>query len=80
MGGGALLSGPGECQILLKEEALPAGLRLSVVHIIRVSLDHTISNNYWPVSNLLFLGKLLELVMVSQFQWVLDETEYMDPI
>ena len=42
------------------------------------SFDPTVLANYWPVSNVPSLGKLIEWVMASQLQGVLEETDYLD--
>lgn len=39
-------------------------------------LDPMVFDNYWAVSNILFLGKILEHVMVSQLQVFLDKADY----
>nr|GFC52549.1 hypothetical protein [Tanacetum cinerariifolium] len=43
------------------------------------SLDPTILNNFRPVSNIPFLGKVIERVVASQLQRVLEEADYLDP-
>ena len=35
--------------------------------------------DYQPISNILFLGKVLERMVVSQLQRFLDEVDYLDP-
>nr|XP_060615104.1 uncharacterized protein LOC132764950 [Anolis sagrei ordinatus] len=42
------------------------------------SLDPTQFVNYWPVSNLPYLGKILERVVASQLQDFLVDTDYLD--
>lgn len=43
------------------------------------SLDSTILENYWLASNLLFLGQVIKLVLVSQLQNSMDGRCYLDP-
>ena len=43
------------------------------------SLDASVLDNYQPVSNIPFLGKVLVHVMVSQLQGFLEEAAYLDP-
>lgn len=42
------------------------------------SLDLTILDNFHPVSNLSFLEKIVEQVVMQQLQRVLDEANYLD--
>ena len=46
--------------------------------IEKSSLDPTVLDNYQPVSNIPFLGKVLEQVEVSQQQGFMDDTDYLD--
>ncbi|XP_053138881.1 uncharacterized protein LOC128339283, partial [Hemicordylus capensis] len=43
------------------------------------ALDPSELSNYRPVSNLPWLGKVIERVVASQLQAVLEETDYLDP-
>ncbi|KAF7253994.1 RNA-directed DNA polymerase from mobile element jockey, partial [Varanus komodoensis] len=45
----------------------------------KASLDPETATNYRPVTNILFLGKVLERVVAGQLQALLDETDYLDP-
>ncbi|KAF7251650.1 RNA-directed DNA polymerase from mobile element jockey [Varanus komodoensis] len=45
----------------------------------KASLDSEMATNYRPVANILFLGKVLERVVVGQLQALLNETDYLDP-
>lgn len=42
------------------------------------SLDSIILDNFCPVSNLPFLGKVVDKVVVKQLQRTLDEADYLD--
>ena len=42
-------------------------------------MDPTKLDNYRPVSDIPFLGKVLEWVMTSQLQRFLGETDYLNP-
>uniref|UniRef100_A0A803TS28 Reverse transcriptase domain-containing protein n=1 Tax=Anolis carolinensis TaxID=28377 RepID=A0A803TS28_ANOCA len=65
----------------LREGRLPTGLKQAVIKPLlkKPSLDPTNWNNFRPVSNLPFLGKVLERVVASQLQGFLEATDYLDP-
>lgn len=47
-------------------------------HMKKPSLNLSLIDNYWPVSNLPFLDKVIKLVVTSQLQRVLEEADYLD--
>lgn len=61
----------------LREEVLPPALKRAVVCPLlkKPSLNHNNLNNYRPVSNIPFLGKVIEWVVAIQLQRVLEETD-----
>ncbi|KAF7250970.1 Interleukin-1 receptor accessory protein-like 1, partial [Varanus komodoensis] len=65
----------------LREGWVPAPLKEAVIRPVlkKASLDPEMATNYRPVANILFLGKVLEGVMVGQLQALLDESDYLDP-
>uniref|UniRef100_A0A803SUK8 Reverse transcriptase domain-containing protein n=1 Tax=Anolis carolinensis TaxID=28377 RepID=A0A803SUK8_ANOCA len=65
----------------LDQGKFPSVLKQAIVRPIlkKASLDSTILNNYRPISNLPFLGKVLERVVASQLQGFLDDTDFLDP-
>ncbi|KAF7239258.1 hypothetical protein EYD10_14085 [Varanus komodoensis] len=65
----------------LRDGWVPAPLKEAVVQPVlkKASLDPEVAANYGPVANILFLGKVLERVVVGQLQALLDETDYLDP-
>uniref|UniRef100_A0A8C6XD58 Reverse transcriptase domain-containing protein n=1 Tax=Naja naja TaxID=35670 RepID=A0A8C6XD58_NAJNA len=64
----------------LSEGVFPAALKEAVVRPLlkKPALDPTILNNYRPVSNLRFLAKVVESVVVQQLPLFLEETDYLD--
>ncbi|KAF7247959.1 putative RNA-directed DNA polymerase from transposon BS [Varanus komodoensis] len=66
----------------LREGQVPAPLKEAVVRPVlkKASLDPEMATNYRPVANIPFLGKVLERVVAGQFQALLDETDYLDPL
>ncbi|XP_061466651.1 uncharacterized protein LOC133377174 [Rhineura floridana] len=60
---------------------VPDCLKEAVVRPLlkKSSLDPENFNNYRPVANVPFLGKVLERVVADQLQTLLDETDYLDP-
>ncbi|KAF7253384.1 hypothetical protein EYD10_00388 [Varanus komodoensis] len=70
----------------LREGRVPAPLKEAVVRAVvrpvlkKASLDPEMATNYRLVANILFLGKVLERVVVGQLQALLDETDYLDPV
>uniref|UniRef100_A0A803T8P4 Reverse transcriptase domain-containing protein n=1 Tax=Anolis carolinensis TaxID=28377 RepID=A0A803T8P4_ANOCA len=65
----------------LDQELSPSTLKQALVKPIlkKASLDPSVLNNYRPISNLPFSGKVLERVVTSQLQGFLTETDYLDP-
>uniref|UniRef100_A0A803TMD6 Reverse transcriptase domain-containing protein n=1 Tax=Anolis carolinensis TaxID=28377 RepID=A0A803TMD6_ANOCA len=65
----------------LDQGKFPSVLKQAIVRPIlkKASLDSAILNNYRPISNLPFLGKVLERVVASQLQGFLDDTDFLDP-
>ena len=57
---------------------VPASLKEAVIrpHLKKPNLD---VNNYRPVANIPFLGKVLEWVVAGQFQELLNEMDYLNP-
>uniref|UniRef100_A0A803THC7 Reverse transcriptase domain-containing protein n=1 Tax=Anolis carolinensis TaxID=28377 RepID=A0A803THC7_ANOCA len=62
----------------LREGIFPASLELAVIKPLlkKPSLDPTQLDNYWPISNLPFLGKVVEHVVAAQLQ---VDTDFLDP-
>ncbi|XP_062839868.1 uncharacterized protein LOC134299860 [Anolis carolinensis] len=48
----------------------PVSLKMAVIKLLlkKASLDPTLFRNFWPISNLPYLGKVLEHVVASQLQ------------
>ncbi|XP_067320839.1 uncharacterized protein [Anolis sagrei] len=65
----------------LREGKIPASLKQAVIKPLlkKPSLDPTKLDNFRPVSNLPFLGKVMESVVASQLQVFLRDTDYLDP-
>uniref|UniRef100_A0A803TBL9 Reverse transcriptase domain-containing protein n=1 Tax=Anolis carolinensis TaxID=28377 RepID=A0A803TBL9_ANOCA len=65
----------------LEQGLFPSSLKQATIRPIlkKASLDSSILSNYRPISNLPFLGKVLERVVASQLQGFLDDTDYLDP-
>ncbi|XP_053112164.1 uncharacterized protein LOC128327386 [Hemicordylus capensis] len=65
----------------LREGRMPSCLKEAMLRpfVKKPSLDPSNLHNYRVVSNLLFLGKVIERVVISQLQKVLDDTDYLDP-
>uniref|UniRef100_R4GD80 Reverse transcriptase domain-containing protein n=1 Tax=Anolis carolinensis TaxID=28377 RepID=R4GD80_ANOCA len=65
----------------LREGIFPASLKLAVIQplVKKPSLDPTQLENFWPISNLPFLGKVVERVVAAQLQAFLDDTDFLDP-
>lgn len=59
---------------------LPLALKQAVVCSLlkKPSLNPSILDNYQPVSNLPFQGKVVKQVVVSQLQRALDEANYLN--
>uniref|UniRef100_A0A803TWG0 Reverse transcriptase domain-containing protein n=1 Tax=Anolis carolinensis TaxID=28377 RepID=A0A803TWG0_ANOCA len=64
----------------LGQGKFPSSLKQAVVRPIlkKASLDPTNPCNYRPISNLPFLGKVLERVVASQLQGFLEDTDFLD--
>ena len=64
----------------LQQGRIPACLKEAVIRLLlkKPSQDPSVLDNYWPVSNISFLGKVLEHVVVSQLQRFLEEVDYLD--
>uniref|UniRef100_A0A803SSU4 Reverse transcriptase domain-containing protein n=2 Tax=Anolis carolinensis TaxID=28377 RepID=A0A803SSU4_ANOCA len=65
----------------LREGIVPASLKLAVIKPLlkKPSLDPTQLDSYRPISNLPFLGKVLERVVAAQLQAFLVDTDFLDP-
>ncbi|XP_062992110.1 uncharacterized protein LOC134404983, partial [Elgaria multicarinata webbii] len=65
----------------LREGVVPASLKEAVIRPLlkKPNLDPEDVNNYRPVANIPFLGKVLERVVAGQLQALLNETDYLDP-
>ncbi|KAK9396605.1 RNA-directed DNA polymerase from mobile element jockey-like [Crotalus adamanteus] len=65
----------------LMEGSFPQPLKEAVVRPLlkKPSLDPAVLKNFRPVSNLPFVGKVVEKVVASQLLRSLDETNYLDP-
>ena len=59
---------------------IPACLKEAVAGPLlnKPSLDPTVLDKYQPVSNITFLGKMLEQILAFLLQGFLDETDYLD--
>uniref|UniRef100_A0A803SRC4 Reverse transcriptase domain-containing protein n=1 Tax=Anolis carolinensis TaxID=28377 RepID=A0A803SRC4_ANOCA len=64
----------------LEQGIFPSSLKQAVIRpfLKKASLDPSTLNNYRPISNLPFLGKVLERVVASQLQGFLDDTDFLD--
>uniref|UniRef100_A0A803SUT5 Reverse transcriptase domain-containing protein n=1 Tax=Anolis carolinensis TaxID=28377 RepID=A0A803SUT5_ANOCA len=64
----------------LGQGKFPSSLKQAVVRPIlkKASLDPTNPCNYRPISNLPFLGKVLERVVASQLQGFLEDMDFLD--
>lgn len=60
---------------------VPAALKEAVIKPLlkKTSLNPHDLNNYRPIANIPFLGKILERVVALQLQAFLEETDYLDP-
>uniref|UniRef100_A0A670HMU9 Reverse transcriptase domain-containing protein n=1 Tax=Podarcis muralis TaxID=64176 RepID=A0A670HMU9_PODMU len=65
----------------LREGAFPDPLKEAVIKPLlkKPSLDAATMANYRPVSNLPFLGKVIERVVAEQLQARLEEADHLDP-
>uniref|UniRef100_A0A803TMK0 Reverse transcriptase domain-containing protein n=1 Tax=Anolis carolinensis TaxID=28377 RepID=A0A803TMK0_ANOCA len=65
----------------LREGIFPASLKLAVIKPLlkKPSLDPTQLDNFGPISNLPFLGKVMERVVAAQLQAFLEDTNFLDP-
>ncbi|KAF7246310.1 Tyrosine-protein kinase Yes, partial [Varanus komodoensis] len=65
----------------LRDGRVPSSLKEAVVRPVlkKAPLDPEVAANYRPVTNIPFLGKVLEQVVAGQLQAFLDETHYLDP-
>uniref|UniRef100_A0A803TC32 Reverse transcriptase domain-containing protein n=1 Tax=Anolis carolinensis TaxID=28377 RepID=A0A803TC32_ANOCA len=65
----------------LREGKFPASLKMAVIKPLlkKPSLDPTQFGNFRPISNLPYLGKVLEHVVASQLQGFLVDTDFLDP-
>uniref|UniRef100_A0A803SN06 Reverse transcriptase domain-containing protein n=1 Tax=Anolis carolinensis TaxID=28377 RepID=A0A803SN06_ANOCA len=65
----------------LQEGIFPASLKLAVIKPLlkKPSLDPTQLENFRPISNLPFLGKVMERVVAAQLQAFLVDTDFLDP-
>uniref|UniRef100_A0A803TNY3 Reverse transcriptase domain-containing protein n=1 Tax=Anolis carolinensis TaxID=28377 RepID=A0A803TNY3_ANOCA len=79
-GGGLVDWFSGIINASLQQGHVPSCLKKAIVRPIlkKVTLDSLLLNNYRPISNLPFLGKVLERVVASQLQEFLVETDYLD--
>uniref|UniRef100_A0A803TSP9 Reverse transcriptase domain-containing protein n=1 Tax=Anolis carolinensis TaxID=28377 RepID=A0A803TSP9_ANOCA len=64
----------------LGQGTVPSCFKQAVVKPLlkKTSLDPSVCNNYRPISNLPFLGKVLERVVATQLQEFLDDTDFLD--
>uniref|UniRef100_A0A803SLJ1 Reverse transcriptase domain-containing protein n=1 Tax=Anolis carolinensis TaxID=28377 RepID=A0A803SLJ1_ANOCA len=64
----------------LGQGSFPSCFKQAVVKPLlkKTSLDPSVCNNYRPISNLPFLGKVLERVVATQLQEFLDDTDFLD--
>uniref|UniRef100_A0A2D4LQ82 Reverse transcriptase domain-containing protein n=1 Tax=Micrurus spixii TaxID=129469 RepID=A0A2D4LQ82_9SAUR len=65
----------------LREGSFPQPLKEAVVRPLlkKPSVDPADLNNFHPVSNLPFVGKVVERVVALQLRRSLDEADYLDP-
>uniref|UniRef100_A0A803TEE6 Reverse transcriptase domain-containing protein n=1 Tax=Anolis carolinensis TaxID=28377 RepID=A0A803TEE6_ANOCA len=65
----------------LEQLVFPEGLKEPSVSLLlkKPDLDHSVPASYRPVSNLPFLGKLVERAAVEQLQQFLNDTARLDP-
>uniref|UniRef100_A0A803TYG3 Reverse transcriptase domain-containing protein n=1 Tax=Anolis carolinensis TaxID=28377 RepID=A0A803TYG3_ANOCA len=65
----------------LREGKFPESLKMAVIKPLlkKPSLDPTQLENFQPISNLPYLGKVLEHVVASELQGFLDDTDFLDP-
>uniref|UniRef100_A0A803TE01 ribonuclease H n=1 Tax=Anolis carolinensis TaxID=28377 RepID=A0A803TE01_ANOCA len=65
----------------LRDGIVPASFKLAVIKPLlkKSSLDPTQLDNYWPISNLPFLGKVMERVVAAQLQAFLVDADILDP-
>uniref|UniRef100_A0A803T733 Reverse transcriptase domain-containing protein n=1 Tax=Anolis carolinensis TaxID=28377 RepID=A0A803T733_ANOCA len=63
----------------LGQGSVPSCFKQAVVKPLlkKTSLDPSVCNNYRPISNLPFLGKVLERVVATQLQEFLDDTDFL---
>ena len=65
----------------LKERILLSCIKESIIQPIiknpQLATDNL--NNFHPIANIPFLGKVIERVLANQFQTYLEEQEYPDP-
>uniref|UniRef100_A0A670ISF5 Reverse transcriptase domain-containing protein n=1 Tax=Podarcis muralis TaxID=64176 RepID=A0A670ISF5_PODMU len=76
--------GDGLCRVVnasLCEGAFPDPLREAVIKLLlkKTSLDPAKLANYRPVSNLPFLGKVIERMVAKQLQAHLEDADHLDP-
>ena len=71
----------GVVNVSLQQGRILSCLREAVIRPLlkKPSLDPSVLDNYWPVSNIPFLGKVLESVVFSQLQGFMEEADYLDP-
>uniref|UniRef100_A0A803U0C0 Reverse transcriptase domain-containing protein n=1 Tax=Anolis carolinensis TaxID=28377 RepID=A0A803U0C0_ANOCA len=64
----------------LCQGSVPSCFKQAVVKPLlkKSSLDPSVCNNYRPISNLPFLGKVLERVVAKHLQGFLDDTDFLD--
>ncbi len=64
----------------LRSGTFPNFLKTAVVKPLlkKSNLDNTILNNYRPISNLLFIGKIIEKVVFNQLNNYLNSNGYLD--
>lgn len=65
----------------LREKVVPLALKEAVVCCLlkEPSRVPTSLASFCPVSNLPFLGTVVEKVVTWQLQWILDKVDYLDP-
>uniref|UniRef100_A0A803SYC6 Reverse transcriptase domain-containing protein n=1 Tax=Anolis carolinensis TaxID=28377 RepID=A0A803SYC6_ANOCA len=65
----------------LEQGVFPEGLKEAVVSPLlkKTDLDRSVPSSYRPVSNLSFLGKVIERAVAVQLQQFLDDTTGLDP-
>lgn len=47
--------------------------------LIKPNLDLTNLDNFHPLSNVSFIGKVIKRMVPKQLQWFLEEAEFLDP-